>query len=98
MRVTPKIIDSPDATRNSDDALASPFRNWMRMKSIPLTHPCCASLLRPELRHLGVARHVVLAVVVVEIDHHALAVLERGLADIGAHGRLMVGGAEGDGA
>jgi hypothetical protein len=29
MRVTPKMIDSPAATRNSDDAEARPLRNWM---------------------------------------------------------------------
>jgi hypothetical protein len=28
VRVTPKISDSPTDTRNSDDALASPFSNW----------------------------------------------------------------------
>jgi len=32
MRVTPKISDRPAATRNSDEALARPFRNWMRME------------------------------------------------------------------
>ena len=31
IRVTPKISDSPAATRNSDDAVARPFRNWMMM-------------------------------------------------------------------
>ena len=28
MRVTPKISDRPEATRNSDAALARPERNW----------------------------------------------------------------------
>ena len=28
--ITPKIRDSPAATRNSEEALASPLRNWMR--------------------------------------------------------------------
>jgi hypothetical protein len=28
MRVTPKISDSPAATRNSDDAPASPLSSW----------------------------------------------------------------------
>ena len=31
MRVTPKMIDSPAATRNSDDAEARPLRSWMKM-------------------------------------------------------------------
>src|SRR6266487_5478921 len=30
MRVTPKMSDSPAATRNSDDAPARPLRSWMR--------------------------------------------------------------------
>jgi hypothetical protein len=30
MRVTPKMSDSPAETRNSDAALARPFRSWMR--------------------------------------------------------------------
>ena len=32
MRVTPKISDSPAATRNSDEALARPLRNWIRIE------------------------------------------------------------------
>src|ERR1700712_4939482 len=31
-RVTPKITVSPAAIRKSEDALASPVRNWTRMK------------------------------------------------------------------
>src|SRR5690625_587184 len=30
MRVTPKINDSPAATKNNEDASASPLRNWTR--------------------------------------------------------------------
>src|SRR5262245_52703936 len=30
MRVTPKISDRPDATRNRNIALASPLRSWIR--------------------------------------------------------------------
>jgi hypothetical protein len=30
MRVTPKMIDRPDAIRNSEAALARPVRNWTK--------------------------------------------------------------------
>ncbi len=33
MRVTPKISDKPRATRNSNEALASPFRVWIRREA-----------------------------------------------------------------
>jgi hypothetical protein len=33
MRVTPKISDSPAATRNSDDAEASPLSSWTRREA-----------------------------------------------------------------
>jgi hypothetical protein len=29
-RVTPKMIDNPEATRNSELALASPVTNWTK--------------------------------------------------------------------
>ena len=39
IRVTPKISDRPTAMRNSVDALASPFRNWMKTDAMG---DCCA--------------------------------------------------------
>src|SRR5262245_61255748 len=82
MRVTPKMSDSPAATRNSVEALASPFRNWMTIEDM---------LLRgSELPHLGISRQVVGAVGVLPRGHHALAILEPRAADPRAHGRLVV--------
>src|SRR5262245_56806666 len=90
MRVTPKISDSPAATRNSVEALASPLRNWMTAEDM---------LLRgAELLHLGVGRQVLGPVRVLPGRHHALAVLPRGAADVRAHGRLVIERAVYDGA
>src|SRR5437588_11280632 len=55
-----------------------------------------ASILRAQLVDLGVARQIVGALAIDRIHHDALAVLERGLADEGAHCRLMVDLAEAD--
>jgi hypothetical protein len=44
-RVTPKISVSPSATRNSSDALASPFRVWMRNEAT-----LAVRLLKPDGR------------------------------------------------
>ena len=49
-----------------------------------------ASIRRSLRLHLGVRRHEIGAVVIGHVDHHALAVLKRGLADEGAQRRLMV--------
>src|SRR5581483_2443835 len=82
-RVTPKISDSPEAIRNSVDALASPFRN-------------CATKLATvlfggtQLSHFGVARLHLRAVDVPEGGHDALAVLHGEASDVGAHRRLVV--------
>src|SRR4029077_7440864 len=54
------------------------------------------SILRTQLFDFGVAREIVAALAIDQIHHHALAVLLRGLADIGAKGRLVVDLAEGD--
>src|SRR5947209_4295886 len=43
----------------------------------------CDLLLGPQLGDFGVARQVVAALAIDRIHHHALAVLQRGLADIG---------------
>src|SRR5262252_507749 len=82
MRVTPKMSDNPAATRNSVEALASPLRNWMSSEDMLLR--------RSELPHLCVGRQELHAVGVAPRGHHAFAVLLRGAADVGAHGRLVV--------
>ena len=53
MRVTPKISDSPAATRNSDDAPASPLRSWTTKpeKLIEITRACRGSGV--DLRQIG---------------------------------------------
>ena len=55
-----------------------------------------ASILRAQLSDFGIARQIVRALAIDRIHHHALAVLQRGLADIGAERRLVVDLAEGD--
>src|SRR5882724_11338431 len=45
-----------------------------------------------KLLHLGVGRQHAGAVDIFEVAHGALAVLQRDLADIGAHGGLLVAG------
>src|SRR5471032_3037550 len=91
MRVTPKISDRPADTRNSDEAPASPFSSWMRREE-----RVTPSVGGPHLLDLVVARQGVLAVDEAPGLHVALAVLDADLADIGAHGRLMVERAIGD--
>src|ERR1700674_5469459 len=51
-------------------------------------------LFRPELSDFGVTRKVVRAFAIDRIHHDAFAVLQRGLADEGTQGRLMVDLAE----
>src|SRR5262245_17561300 len=90
MRVTPKISDSPAATRNSVEALASPFRNWMTTEDM---------LLRgTEFLHLGIDGQIVGPVRVLPRGHHPLAVFHAGAADVGAHGRLVIERAKHDAA
>src|SRR5437588_516974 len=90
-RVTPKISDSPEATRNSVDALASPFRNCA-------TKLATVSIGRSQLPDFGVARLVLRAVRVPERAHDPLAVVHPEAADEGAHGRLVVERPVGDAA
>src|ERR1700710_2705290 len=52
------------------------------------------SLLRAKLLDFGIAREIIAALAIDRIHHHALAVLLRGLADIGAERRLVVDLAE----
>src|SRR3954465_2333216 len=54
------------------------------------------SILRPQLVDLRVARQIVRALAIDRVHHHALAVLQRGLADKRAKGRLVIDLAEAD--
>src|SRR5690349_20226383 len=105
IRVTPKMMDSPEATRNSVEALARPFRNWRSSSSIyrdggaaapvaVVTDRCSAR--RPQLGGLRRRRQQIVAGDVLPVHHDALAVLDVGPADEHAHGRLVVRGAEGN--
>src|SRR6185436_410770 len=86
MRLTPKIKDSPDATRNSELAAASPLRNCRRRAAA--LNP--AVLLLPPRADVLVGRLHPGAVGVAPVHHRALAVSLRELADVGAHGRLVI--------
>src|SRR4051812_2730178 len=96
-RVTPKMSDSPDATRKSVEALARPFRNCATKLDMA---PRRARRLfrRPQLPHLGVGRLDLRTVHVAERGHDAPAVLQRQAADESAHGRLVIERAVGDAA
>src|SRR5271165_2399258 len=100
-RVTPKISDRPAPTKNSPEALASPLRAWNRTDwsvmaglSSCREKPGRRSFCRTQLLHLGIRRQHRGAVDILEVDHNRLAILERELADIGAHGRLVVAAAK----
>src|SRR6266403_5605123 len=54
------------------------------------------SLLRAQLCDFGIARKIVGALAIDRIHHDAFAVLQRGLANEGAQGRLVIDLAEGD--
>src|SRR4051812_4365209 len=88
MRVTPKISDRPADRKKSEDAFARPFKAWTNRTS-------SGSLLlrRPHLPHVGVGRLYRRAVDVAELLHGPGALLDRRLADPGAHRALMVDGA-----
>src|SRR5690606_11529530 len=109
MRVTPKISDRPAATRNSEDASASPFRSWTIKpdKSIFLhtswskkraawRRALAWSIGRAHLLDFFIGRLDVRTVDIAYVGHDALAVLLGQLAHVGAHGRLMVDGAVDD--
>src|SRR4029450_12897435 len=109
-RVTPKISVSPAETRHSAEADASPLRSWIASEAavtpsgrLPRRHGhsrtgtsrASRSLRRSHLAHRLVVGHVVLAVGVFPIDHHTLAILDRGAADVRAHRRLRIDRAKG---
>src|ERR687885_2431375 len=89
MRLTPKMTVRPLATRKSEEALARPLSAWRIRLSKGVR-----SALRAERAHHLVRGQVVLAVGIVPVGHGALAVLQDGTADEGAHGGLVVEGAE----
>src|SRR5438067_4922382 len=90
MRVTPKMSDRPAERKNSDEALARPFKAWSARTS-------SGSLLpRAQLPHLGIGRLHGGAVDVLDFGHRALALLDSDLADPGAHGALVIDAAISD--
>src|SRR5919108_605799 len=90
MRVTPKMSDRPAARKNSDAAFARPFRAWSARTSSGSLFP------RAQLPYYIVRRLHRCAIHVLELDHRALAVLHRRLADPRAHGALVIDAAERD--
>src|SRR3954463_757695 len=97
MRVTPKMSDRPAPTRNSDEAPASPLSSWTTKPDKSMEGAACrGSGRRAHLAHFGVGRQVLGAVEIRVVDHGADAVAVGGLADVRAHGRLVVDGAVGD--
>src|ERR687887_250112 len=91
MRVTPKMSDRPAARKKSDAAFARPFRAWSARTSSGSLLPRGA-----QLPHFGITRLHRSAVDILEVDHRALALLDRRLADPRAHRALVVDGAEHD--
>src|SRR5215210_3134871 len=92
----------------SDEALASPLRDWIRTKGRSMAgHPPDAGDARVPGRvnalflsrglHLGFGRKERGAVMVLPIRHAAGRSLEHELADPSAHGRLMIDATHGDG-
>src|SRR3990167_9313551 len=51
MRVTPKISDSPAATRNNDDAPARPLSNWTTKPEKLMNYLCLREEAAPCRRH-----------------------------------------------
>src|SRR5690348_11830639 len=103
IRVTPKTTERPTETRNRIAAELSPVRtcamNCPMATSSPSpgsTHRQTALVLGPHAPHLVIRRQIVRAVVIGEVDHSALVVLQRNLADIHAHRGLMVNLTESD--
>jgi hypothetical protein len=80
MRLTPKMSDSPAATRKSELAPASPFRNCRRTAEPLLTQCSYFPIGRLDLRAVRVA----------PVDHLAFTALPCQLADIRTHRRLVV--------
>src|SRR5687768_3469212 len=86
MRLTPKISDSPAATRNSELAPASPFRNCSRTAAS--LNPAVSLL--PQRADLLLGGLDLRPVDVAPVDHRAAAAFPGELADVGAHRRLVI--------
>ena len=110
MRVTPKISVRPAAMRKSDEADAEAVQQLAAndasdtsigcatrcdVAALARGGPRAASIGRAQPPHDVVGRQGILAVRVVPVDHHALAVAHLGAADVGAHRRLMIDRAKG---
>src|SRR3954470_11602313 len=85
MRGTPKMSDNPADKKNSDEAFARPLRAW-----IASTSRGTLLLRRAHLPHFGIGGLNRRTVDELDVDHRALAALDRGLADPRAHRALMV--------
>src|SRR5690242_3806090 len=81
------MSERPAATRNSELAAASPFRNWSRT-AVPVT--AAVLVFFSQEADFLVGRLELRAGGVVPVHHHALAAFLRELADVGAHRRLVV--------
>src|SRR5436190_3958711 len=81
MRLTPKISDRPAATKNKELAPRARSRTAAGRRS--------RSLLA-QRADLLIGGLVLRAIRVMPVDHHALIAFPRELADVGAHGRLVV--------
>src|SRR5437667_12629616 len=82
------------STRQSGEKLNQRLLGMRRVKAEIAKNELIPFSLRPQLLHLVVGRQIYRTVGVVPVEHHALAVLERGLADEGAHRRLVIDRAE----
>src|SRR5581483_8414892 len=90
MRLTPKMSDRPADRKKSDEAFARPFRAWSARTS-------SGSLLpRAQLPYFRIRGQHGRAVDVLDLDHRALALLDRRLADPRAHGALVIARAVSD--
>src|SRR5262247_166282 len=104
MRVTPKMSERPEATRNRNIALARPLRSWTRRRDMAASpHPAREKALRlaarAHLLHFFVGGQHLLAGDVLVVHHDADPALriDLGRANPRAHRRLAIHGAEGDG-
>src|SRR5271169_4547545 len=106
MRVTPKMRESPAATKNRPDAEARPSRAWNARPShfireryqrlagaSPRPSRCSIRRRRPQPFHLGVRGQHTRAIDIFEINHGAAPVLQGELADESAERGLVIAGA-----
>src|SRR5918912_1379763 len=84
MRVTPKMSDKPADRKKSDEAFARPFKAWSASTSSGSSVP------RAQLLYFRIRRQDGRAIDVLDVDHRALALLDRRLADPRPHGALVI--------